>query len=135
MKKAESMTLSIALVLSSVLSVPFLYRAYDEDFDDSEWRTYTRILVPFLGIVAAALHFLYTRMAKPALHIATKVLMGLVLLGAIYYTAFGIYWASSHVCDEIDGLCLTSATCLKSTTFEVYDTFLFISFSLLIRRG
>ena len=127
MKKAESNLLSISLVFGSLLSVPYLYRIYDEEFDDAEWRSYVRILVPLLGVVASILQFFYTKTGNIRLKYATRTVLGLVLLGSVYYTVFGIYFASSHVCDEIDSLCLNSGTCAAGSIFEVYDTILFIS--------
>ena len=52
MNKHQTILLASCSIIFSFLAVPFLYRWYDEDFDASEWRTYVRMLVPFVGLLA-----------------------------------------------------------------------------------
>ena len=136
MNKNQTILLASSSIIFSLLAVPFLYRVYDEDFDSSEWRTYVRILIPFVGLLAGVFHLLSMRFGQ--LFMVSRVLYGVATAGSFYLLLFGVAYAAAYTCTELDSICMDPSVdgCFAATIFEIYETVLFKSaFFLLIVSG
>ena len=129
MDSKEIIVYGSGMIVSCLFAVPYLYKIYDIDFDEGSGRTWMRLILFFLGVMAGASQLLALLFKHPTYKWILLSQYAVVGIYAIYYICMGIPIASLQLNYDVDNMSMVEGGtfCGKVDDIESYQSAMYIT--------
>ncbi|CAG9323026.1 unnamed protein product [Blepharisma stoltei] len=123
--------ISVLLIISSGLAVPYLYESYKNELKTDAWRTWGKLILFAFCLVCGLILVLTIHVHSKKFELFALNLIALLTVLCAYYITFGLNLSSLKLCSAFSDICLydydKKFDCIKVNEPETYQGFLHIS--------